>query len=57
MMGNDLKIIGSSVKVRKDYSVPTLQLVALKNDVIVSSGGEEGYGVEWKWGVENKWGK
>lgn len=57
MMGNDLKIIGSLVKVRKDYSVPTLQLVALKNDVIVSSGGEEGYGVEWKWGVENKWGK
>lgn len=57
MKENDLKIIGSSAKVRKDYSVPALQLAVQKNDVITGSGGVDGYGVEWKWGVENKWGE
>lgn len=57
MKENDLKIIGSSAKVRKDYSVPSLQLAVQKSDVITGSGGVKDYGVEWKWKVENEWGE
>lgn len=57
MKENDLKIIGSSAKVRKDYSAPSLQLAVQKSDVITGSGGVKDYGVEWKWKVENEWGE